>query len=114
MLAILVVNDSAQQARPQGQTHRGHFAGNWAWQDQRFLTRVDQLLQLWINKAVGDHFLIAFVVQHGFYTLQGQVGFTVGAHHQTCLHRLVRDVVVAINTGHFFHQIFFNFHVETP
>ena len=114
MLAILVVNNSAQQPGPQGQTHCGHFAGDWAWQDQRLLARVDQLLQLRINKAVGDHFLVAFVVKHGFHTLQGQVGFTMGTHHQTGLNGLVRDIVVAIYAGHFFHQIFFDFHVKTP
>ena len=38
----------------------------------------------------------------------------MAAHHQTRLHRLVRDIVVAVHAGHFFHQIFFDLHVETP
>ena len=71
-------------------------------------------MQLRINEAVGDHFLVAFVVQHGFHTLQRQIGLAMAAHHQTRLHRLVRDVVVAVNAGHFFHQIFLDLHVKTP
>jgi phenylalanyl-tRNA synthetase beta subunit len=34
-------------------------------------------------------------------SLQRQIGFTVGTHDQTRLHRLIRNVVVAINASHF-------------
>ncbi len=114
LLTVLVVDDGSQQAGQQRQAHRGHLAGYWAWQDQCFLARVDQLLHFRVNEAVGDHFLVTFVVQHGFHTLQREVGFTVGAHHQASLHRLIRNVVVAVNAGHLFHQIFFDLHIETP
>ena len=114
LLAVLVVHHRRQQAGQQRQTHSGHFAGNWAWQNQRFLTRVNQLLNFRVHEAVGDHFLIAFIVQHGFHTLKRQIGFFMAAHHQTCLYRLVRDAVIAINARHFFHQVFFDFHIETP
>ena len=114
LLTVLVIHDGAKQTGPQGEAHRGHFAGDRAWQNQGFLAWVDQLLQFRIHEAVGDHFLIAFVIQHGFHTLQGQIGFAMGAHHQAGLYRLVRDVVVAVNTSHFFHQVFFDFHIETP
>ena len=114
LLTVLVVDHGTQQAGPQRQTHRRHFAGDRAWQDQRLFPGVDQLLDFRVNKAVGDHFLIAFVVQQRFYALQRQVGFTMGTHDQTRLYWRIRNVVVAINASHFFDQIFFDLHVETP
>ena len=114
LLAVLVVHHRRQQAGQQRQTHGGHFAGDWAWQNQRFFTRMNQLLNLRVHEAVGDHFLIAFIVQHGFHTLERQIGFFMAAHYQTGLYRLVRDAVIAINARHFFDQVFFDFHVETP
>ena len=75
---------------------------------------MDHLLHFRVNEAVGDHFLIAFVVEQRFYALERQVSFTVSPHNQACLYRLIRDVVVAVNTRDFFDQIFFNLHVETP
>ena len=114
LLSVLVVDHGRQQAGPQGQTHCRHFAGDWVWQNQRFFTRVNQLLNFRINEAIGNNFLIAFIVKHGFHTLQRQVSFFMAAHHQTCLYRLVRDAVIAVNAGDFFDQIFFNFHVEAP
>ncbi len=75
---------------------------------------MDQLLHFRVNETVGDHFLVTFVVEHGFHTLQRQIRFTMGTHHQPSLHRLIRDVVVAVDTGNFFHQIFFDLHIETP
>ena len=114
LLTVLVVDYGAQQAGPQRQAHRRHFAGDRAWQDQRLFPGVDQLLDFRVDEAVGDHFLIAFVVQQRFHALQRQVRFAVGSHDQTRLHRLVRNVVVAVNASHFFNQIFFDLHVETP
>ena len=69
---------------------------------------MDHLLHFRINEAVGDHFLIAFVVEQRFHALERQVSFTVSTHNQACLYRLIRDVVVAVNTRDFFNQIFFN------
>ena len=114
LLTVLVVDHGPQQASPQRQAHRRHFAGDRAWQDQRLFTGVDQLLDFRVDEAVGDHFLIAFVIQQRFHALQRQIGFTVGTHDQTRLHRLIRNVVVAINASHFLDQILFDLHVETP
>ena len=114
LLTILVVHSGRQQASQQRQAHRGHFAGDWAWQNQRFFTRVNPLLYFRVNEAIGDHFLIAFVVQHSFHALKRQIGLFVAPHHKACLYRLIRDAVIAINTRDFFHQVFFDFHIETP
>ncbi|MNI94148.1 hypothetical protein D3C73_1522000 [compost metagenome] len=52
--------------------------------------------------------------QHGLHALQGQIRFAMLGHDQVSADRHVRNVVVAVNTRHFFHQVFFDFHIETP
>ncbi|MND88620.1 hypothetical protein D3C80_806510 [compost metagenome] len=108
LLTVLIINDSTEQTGQQGKTHRRHFAGDRIRQNQSFVTRMYQLLHLRINEAIGNNFLIAFVVEHGFHTLQRQIGFSVSPHDQTCLHWLIGNIVVAVYTRHFFHQIFFD------
>ena len=75
---------------------------------------MNQLLYFRINEAIGNDFLITFVVKHGFHALERQIRFTVSAHNQTRLDRFVRNIVVAVHACDFFNQIFFNFHIETP
>ncbi|MNH14591.1 hypothetical protein D3C79_741860 [compost metagenome] len=114
LLAILVVYHRREQAGPQGQTHGGHLYRDRAWQDQGLFTWVQQRLHFRVNKTVSNCFLIAMIDQHGLHALQGQIGLTVFCHHQIGAHWHIRDVVVAIDTGHFFYQILFDFHIETP
>ena len=75
---------------------------------------MQQRLDFRIDEAVGNYFLVAFVIQHGFYTFQRQIRFTMRTHDKTRLNRRVRDIVITVYTGDFFDQVFFNFHIETP
>ena len=75
---------------------------------------MDPLLYFRVNKAVGNHFLIAFVVEQRFHALKRQIRFAVAAHDQARLHRFVRNIVIAIDAGNLFDQVFFDLHVETP
>ena len=75
---------------------------------------MDPLLYFRINEAVGNHFLIAFVVEQRFHALKRQIRFAVGAHDQARLHRFVRNIVITIDAGDFFDQILFDGNIETP
>ena len=114
LLAVLVVHYRRQQAGPQRQAHRRHFDRNRARQDQRFFIRMQQRLHFRIDEAIGDRFLITVIDQHGLHALERQVGFAMLSHHQIGAHRHIRDVVVAVNARHFFHQVLFDLHIETP
>ncbi|MNG98729.1 hypothetical protein D3C79_578790 [compost metagenome] len=52
--------------------------------------------------------------QHGLHAFQRQIGFAMLGHDQIGTYRNVRNIVVAINARDFFHQVFFDFHIETP
>ena len=75
---------------------------------------MDPLLYFRINEAVGNHFLIAFVVEQRFHALKRQIRFAVGAHDQARLHRFVRNIVITIDAGDFFDQVLFDGNIETP
>ena len=114
LLAVLVIHHGVQQAGPQGEAHRRHLAGDRARQDQRLFARVQQLLNFRVDEAVGDHFLVAFIVKQRFYALEREVSFFMLTHDKASLHRLVGNAVIAVDAGNLFHQVFFNLHIEAP
>ena len=75
---------------------------------------MDPLLYFRIDKAIGNHFLVAFVIKQRFHALKRQIRFAVGAHNQARLYRFIRNIVIAIDAGNLFDQVFFDLHVETP
>ncbi|MCY1423977.1 hypothetical protein D9M71_397060 [compost metagenome] len=112
LLAVQVVLQRLDQARPQGRTHGGHVIGNRVGQQQRLDARTEQLELLRIDEAVGDRFLVASGHQQTTQFRQVAARFSLGLWRQTSLRVANRQAVVAVQARQFFDQVDFQADIE--
>ncbi len=112
LLAVQVVLQCLDQARPQGRAHGGHVAGDGVGQQQRLYARAEQFEQFRINEAVGDGFLVAAGNQQAAQGRQVTAGFRLALGGQAGLRVANRQVVVAVQAGQLFDQVHFQADVE--
>ncbi|MDT4829886.1 hypothetical protein FQZ97_633200 [compost metagenome] len=112
LLAVEVVLQRADQARPQRRTHGGHVGGDGVGQHQRLHARVEQFEQLGIDEAVGDGFMVTTGDQQATQGRQLDGAFGASARGQAGLRVANRQAVVAVEAAQLFDQVHFQADVE--
>ncbi|MOA00057.1 hypothetical protein D3C78_1194010 [compost metagenome] len=112
LLAVQVVLQRLDQARPQRRTHRSHVRGNRIGQQQRLDARVEQFEQPGIDEAVGDRFLVTTCHQQATKTRQFGLGLGLGVRSQARLRVAHRQTVVAVQASQLLDQVDFQGNIE--
>ena len=111
-LAVQVVAQNVDKAADQLRTHHGELRGDRVQQTDRGSFAAEILLPLLFDKREVHEFLIAAAGK-----LQTQVMLRAAIlagrqHHSALKRRIFRQLVVTPETGHFFHEVLFDFDIE--
>ena len=112
LLAVEVVLQRLDQARPEAGTHRRHVGGDRVGQGQRLGARIEQFEQGRIDEAEGDRFLVAAGDQQAPQQRQRGARFRLVVRRQARLRVAHRQAIVSVETGQFLDQVDFQGNVE--
>ncbi len=113
LLTLEVVAHRLHQTSQQISTHHGHLSGDRVQQCNRCIGRIHGFLNLWINKAVSNGFLITTSHHLATQIAHWQTIFRQTRQRRCGGRNAYRQVFIAVNTGQLFNQIRLNGHIKT-